>query len=378
MEKINITDDLISRLKEGALTNSEISFLLEYFKSVEPGAETESLFKRAWDESSEANEQIDTKWIYSQVLNMVNFSRVGGQENRSVPSNGQSGIRISKRFWIPALRYAAVFFLAFALFWLVRPVPDSVEPVSFDDQFQKVVVPFGCKTRVQLPDGSEIILNSGTNLSYSSGQFSSGERGVYLEGEGFFTVKKDPDRPFYVNTHGMRVKVLGTTFNIKAYPGEDTEEATLVAGSVEIYTLSHTEENVKPIRLLPNEKAVFSKGGRQIAMKETYAGIKSIEPAEPVELKSLNLLDEEKTEQFISWKDNRLIFDNEPLSSLLVKIERWYDVKIKVDYPELNSARFTGRFDKETVEQVMNALSTITPFSFEIRKNQITIMNKTE
>jgi len=368
MTEIN---NLINKLKEGSLTNSEIAYLLEYLKESQPGLEIQSLFQKAWNESPELNKEIDTKWIYNQVLNKVRINRVNDQERKLLPADDRFSLRSLKRYWMPALRYAAVFILAFALFWLVRPVTGTKELITSASQFQRVVVPYGSKTKVELPDGSVIILNSGTNLSYSSSEFNSDKRSVLLEGEGFFTVNKDLTRPFYVNTCGMRVKVLGTTFNVKAYPGENTEEATLVSGSLEIYAGTDIKENGKPILLRPNEKAVFNKSGQQISRKVTIPESRTIEP---VELKALELQDDAKIEQIISWKDDKLIFDNEPFSSLMVKIERWYDVQLTVKYPELKNARFSGKFDKETVEQVMNALSTITPFSYEIRKNQITIM----
>jgi ferric-dicitrate binding protein FerR (iron transport regulator) len=81
----------------------------------------------------------------------------------------------------------------------------------------------------------------------------------------------------------------------------------------------------------------------------------------PVTLRAVNLQPSSKIEQTVSWKEDKLIFDNEPFSNLVIKIERWYNVKIEVSYQELNSARFTGKFDKETLEQVLNALVTVTP-----------------
>lgn len=361
-------DNLLKKLKENTLSEKEAAYLLAYLKNHEPGSEMKTLFKKAWDESSDINKEIDSKRIYNQVLNKINF--------KITQENTVSASRFTSKYLMPALRYAAVFILAFALYWLVKPgTPRTLaitEQILSSDQFQKVTVPYGSKTKVELPDGSVIILNSGSNLSYSSTEFNSRKRSVFLEGEGFFTVNKDTARPFYVNTHGMKLKVLGTSFNIKAYNDENAEEATLVSGSVEIYAGTDHKETGKPIVLKPNEKVVFNKTGKLIRGKETITGNKSIEP---VTLKSLKRQDDSETEVIISWKDNKLIFDNEPFGSLLVKIERWYDVDIIVNYPELYQARFTGTFDKETVEQVMNALSTITPFKYEIKKNQI-VLNK--
>ncbi len=227
---------------------------------------------------------------------------------------------------------------------------------------------------VVLPDGSVVNLNSGSSLTYSISDFDSVNRSVFLIGEGFFNVAKNAKRPFYVNTHGMKLKVLGTTFNVKAYPDENTEEATLVSGKVEIYASSDKMESGKPVVLKPNQIAIFDKSKNNLhSFSKTDLTSTEIVPAK---LRAVNSQPALKTNQTISWKENMLTFDNENFNDLIVKIERWYDVKIVVNDPELLSVRFTGRFDKENIEQVLNALVTIAPFNYTIKQNLITISKK--
>jgi ferric-dicitrate binding protein FerR (iron transport regulator) len=264
------------------------------------------------------------------------------------------------------MRYAAVFLLSFGLFWLVHGYfwnETATSPIA--DQIQKVEVPLGSKSRIILPDGSVVVLNSGSNLEYSTSDFTSGSRSVFLTGEGFFNISKDSSRPFYAITPGIKVKVLGTTFNIKAYPDENIEEATVVTGEVEIYISSDKTEKGRPIVLKPNQKAVFVKSENDFLTNDT---ISTSSVFKPVTLRAVNLQPSSKIEQTVSWKEDKLIFDNEPFSNLVIKIERWYNVKIEVSYQELNSARFTGKFDKETLEQVLNALVTVTPFKYTIKQ----------
>jgi ferric-dicitrate binding protein FerR (iron transport regulator) len=287
-------------------------------------------------------------------------------------ATGSSKEIIFKGYVRLIMRYAAVFILAFGLSWLVHSHfrnKTSIPPIT--DQIQKMEVPYGSKSRIVLPDGSVVNLNSGSNLKYSSSDFNSVSRSVLLTGEGFFSITKDSTRPFYVITPGIKVKVLGTTFNIKAYPDENIEEATLVSGKVEIYASSDKTEKGKVIVLKQNQSAVFVKSENNFHTKDS-TDIFRLGTAE-VKLRKVNLPSSSRTEQTISWKENKLIFDNEYFSSLVVKIERWYDVKIVVNYPELNSARVTGKFDKETLEQVLNALITVTPFNYNIKQNLITI-----
>jgi ferric-dicitrate binding protein FerR (iron transport regulator) len=238
-------------------------------------------------------------------------------------------------------------------------------------QITRVEVPYGSKSRVVFPDGSVVTLNSGSILKYSDSDFDSLSRSVFITGEGFFNITKDPSRPFYVNTPGIKLKVLGTTFNVKAYPEDNIEEATLVSGKIEIYASSDKTESGKTIVLKPNQSAVFVKSGNN------FHSLNNIDQSDPkithVKLKTVNLQSSSKTEQIISWHDSKLVFDNESFSNIVTIIERWYDVKILVNYPELLSVRFTGKFDKETLEQVLNALKTINPFNYTIKQNQVTI-----
>jgi ferric-dicitrate binding protein FerR (iron transport regulator) len=359
-------EKLIKKFYLGTLTNEELTFLLNYLKEKEPRQELLDFYQNIWDEAEESDRDIDSKWMYNDVI-----EKIGILEGGRLPVNGSSKESKKTGYFSIIWRYAAVFILAFGLSWLVRLyLWNRPETQVMAYQIQTMEVPYGSKSHIILPDGSVVTLNSGSNLKYSSSDFNSGSRSVALTGEGFFNVTKDSLRPFYVNTPGIKVKVLGTTLNVKAYPDENTEEATLVSGKAEIYPISDKQEKGKPLALKPNQKAVFLKSENLFLTND-----KTIVSPEstPVKLKTVSLQSSSKTEQTISWKENKLIFDNESFSSLVIRIERWYNVKILVNNPELNSARFSGKFDKETLEQVLNALVLVTPFKYRIKQNLITI-----
>jgi transmembrane sensor len=367
MENKMQIEELIKKFYLEKLSQKETAFLLNYLKDKEPQHELLTYYQNLWDKTSELNSDIDSGKIYKQIVKTI-----------GIPE-GESGtpkdILFSQYFKI-ALRYAAVFILAFGLSWVFHSYfrnGTKTPSTSIAEQIQVIEVPYGSKSRVLLPDGSVVTLNSGSSLKYSNSDFSSDIRSVYLTGEGFFSVTKNPTKPFYVTTPGIKVKVLGTTFNVKAYADEDIEEATLVSGKVEIYHSSDIKEKEKPIILKPNQRAVFLKSEKEFLTNDSAM----VSPViTPVKLKKVSLQSSSKTEQTILWKENTLVFDNESFNSLVIKVERWYAVKIIVNYPELNSARFSGKFDKETVEQVLNALKTVTPFNYNIKQNLITISEK--
>ncbi len=369
--KIQI-EDLIEKFYLESLPDDEMAFLLNYLKEKEPQHEILSYYQEVWDKADAFNENIDSKGIYDRVVSVVSFSRVGLKSVTESPDKlGFSG------YITTFMRYAAVFVIALGFFWLTQSIlfkKTTTQQIAVKEQITRVEVPYGSKSRVVLPDGSVVNLNSGSDLTYSSSGFNSINRSVYLTGEGFFNVTKDSEHPFYVNTPGIKLKVLGTTFNVKAYPDENIEEATLVTGLVEIYASSDKTERGKPVVLKPDQIAIFDKS------ENNFYSINKTDLTRnetvPVKLKLVNLTPTSKIKQTISWKENILTFDNEHFNDLIIKFERWYDVKIVVNYPELLSARFTGKIDKETIEQVLNALITITPFNYTIKKNLITISKK--
>lgn len=358
-------EKLVEKFRLGIITNEEMSVFLNYLKDKEPGSEILEYFQVVWDNTEKYNYDIDSRSLYNEIAKKIG---IPGDESLHIK---ESRINILKANIRSIIRYAAVFILAFGLFWLVHWfLPDETVTPEIADQIQQVEVPLGSKSRIILPDGSVVTLNSGSDLKYSTSDFAEGSRSVFLTGEGFFSVSKDSTRPFYVITPGIKVKVMGTSFNIKAYPDENIEEATVVTGEVEIYASSDRNEKGRPIVLKPNQKAVFVKSENDIRPDDS---ISTGPVSKPVTLRAVNLQPLSKIEQTVSWKEGKLIFDNEPFRNLVTKLERWYNVKIEVKYQELNSARFTGKFDKETLEQVLNALVTIIPFKYSIKQNIITI-----
>jgi ferric-dicitrate binding protein FerR (iron transport regulator) len=366
MENNMQIEKLTEKFRLGTISYEEMVFLLNYLKDKEPRSEILVYYQNVWDKAEEYRNDINSQSLYNQITRTIGISSDGSMQSKerrkeiSLTGNIKS-----------IMRYAAVFILTFGLSWLVHGYfwnKTATSPIA--DQIQKVEVPLGSKSRIILPDGSVVTLNSGSSLKYSTSNFNSGSRSVFLTGEGFFSIAKDSARPFYATTTGIKVKVLGTTFNIKAYPDENIEEATVVTGEVEIYASSDKKEKGKLIVLKPNQKAVFIKSENDFLPNDNKMASPIIKPAT---LKTVNLQTSSKIEQTISWKEDKLIFDNEPFSNLVIRIERWYNVKIEVKYQELNSARFTGKFDKETLEQVLNALVTVTPFKYTIKQNIITI-----
>jgi transmembrane sensor len=276
--------------------------------------------------------------------------------------------RMIKWYWVAA----AVTIMAIAAILLFNKVSgsrDETEPVA--KQENEISTRPGSKSRVQLPDGTVVLLNAGSKLTYNK-DFGKELREVSLSGEGFFDVRKMKDKPFIIHTSSIDIKVLGTVFNVKAYPEDKKTETSLLRGSIEV-----------TIRNRPNDKIILSPS-EKLVVENSVVIDKVISHKEGVEipevamntLMAINKLKygpEDSSVAETQWTDNKLVFRDESFEELAIRMERWYDVQVKIIDPQLQEKRLTGSFDKETIDQALEALKISIPFHHEKKGNKIII-----
>ncbi len=231
----------------------------------------------------------------------------------------------------------------------------------------------GKKMRLSLPDGTQIWLNSNTKINYNK-EFNEKTREVILDGEAFFDVAKDKSRPFIIHTKAMDIKVLGTAFNVKAYDGDKTTEASLVHGSIEASFVDRPNEK---IILKPHEKIVFANTAAVPSdSKKLLQNISIVKTNEPIiTVKKINYEVEKKDSVMVEtvWMKNTLAFRSETLQDVATKIERWYDMSITIKNEKLKSKIFTGTFTNESITEVMNALCKSGNINYKKNKNNVII-----
>lgn len=244
--------------------------------------------------------------------------------------------------------------------------------------WHEISVPLGAKSKINLPDGSQIWLNAGSNLKYSN-MFNISNREVILEGEGYFNVSKNEKLTFTVNAADISIKAVGTIFNIKAYPDESTIKTVLIEGKVNIQK-QMAKRNSKVIVLLPNQSATYFKSDAKIYVSESVSDDKKVDNIKKTlsgKKGKIYLAKEADSKIYTSWKDEYWIFKSEPLSELAKKIERRYNVIISFESENLKKFRFSGSFKDETLEQVLNAIKLSSPVTYSINgKNIIFKENK--
>lgn len=227
----------------------------------------------------------------------------------------------------------------------------------------EIVAGKGVRKEVKLPDGTVVRLNSESKISYDPGMLDNETRIVKITGEAFFIVAHDRNRPFIATTDKVAVRVLGTQFNIKEYPGEKRSETTLLKGSIELTINDRSDQR---FLLKPSEKFTLVEKNSEPSNFSNNS-VLMIEHISPVRLGDREYIEE------TSWAENTLIFQNESFEVLLPKLERWYNVKIDLNDPEIKAFRFTGIFADENVVEALEAMKLIKPFNYKITANEVKI-----
>jgi transmembrane sensor len=355
MEEIKIKE-LLAKFKDGNLSGFELNALYTYLKDNNP--KMDQLFSEEWQSTPEGDADPELLEQFEILRNKFSLSSFEANKNRT-------SIR---KILYATLKYAALIIIGFGIAWLTMYYKHIPIDKNIDQSFTVIKVEYGSKSVINLPDGSKVHLNSGSTLSYSR-NFGANERKVKLEGEGFFEVKKDAKHPFYVETKQVTVKVLGTTFNVKSYLDEDITETTLITGKVEIYQTKSDKKTVRLAVLKPNQKAIVRHQNISIDLTTSDKKQDKVVPAETKVIVEKQV----EPEKDIEWKNNILVFNNEPFSDIIKKMERWYGVSINLKNNKLQQIRFSGKFDRESVLEVLDALKLIQPFQYDTHKNQITI-----
>ncbi|HVG14613.1 MAG TPA: FecR family protein [Chitinophagaceae bacterium] len=237
----------------------------------------------------------------------------------------------------------------------------------------EVVTKKGSKSKIVLPDGTQVWLNGDSKIIYS-GDFQGTTREMQLIGEAYFDVKKDKSRPFIIHTKSIDVRVLGTAFNVRSYPSEKTTETSLIRGSVEV--VLHNIPGKKSIILKPNEKLTVKNvvsGTRDSGCARTAM----ITPGRSngVALGKIHFTKQDSSVVETSWTENKLVFDDEPFERVVANIERWYNVEFIIKNKKIKSKRFSADFENKSLSQVLEALSLALKFKYHIEDNRIILNN---
>ncbi len=322
-----------------ALQDVEVAreLLLEFFSNQYPLQESE--FKQMWIKIDGQTEKEDNDQKGSKIVPINQLS------GRNQPETKKGMPPIFNRLWrVAAILVVSLLIGLFARNWS-QPTP-QVDPIV-SSKLKEFTTPAGVKSSITLNDGTKVLLNSGSRLSYDE-NFKGDKREVFLEGEAFFEVHHDPGKPFSVHTGEVITTALGTSFNVRAYQQENMS-ISLLTGKVSIEV---PIEMIEPIVLAPNQTITY-----RLDQKD-YSQIR---------------FDEDLV---MGWTKKMIVFNDTELIEAIRILENWYGVTFHFENQPKPGLNLSGKFENETLENVMNGLRYTAGLDYNIKEDNVRITFK--
>ncbi|RYY61433.1 MAG: FecR family protein [Chitinophagaceae bacterium] len=361
MERTEKIWHLIAKALNREISPSEYEEMVAILAADAGLAQQYELLTRIWNEKQHDND--DTKEAEEAIEKII--GRAGPlQEDDSRVYNTEEAMPVRRRrrrvIRIASLSgIAAVITGLLAWYFLTPTLVASGTATSAEVSEQYLSTQNGSRSRYLLPDGTTVWLNAGSRIVYEN-DFTGKTREVRLEGEAYFDVAHQPDKPFIVHTSGYNIKVLGTVFNVKAYPEDKTIETTLFRGSVKVFRQQDPESAA--INLVPNQKLLVPRIDGAVAATTEPAVKAAAKIPETFRIIPIDSTKEEAERFETAWLFSRLEFRGDDFETLARKMERWYNITITFSDDKVKQLHFNGSFEKETAEQALWALRTAVPF----------------
>jgi ferric-dicitrate binding protein FerR (iron transport regulator) len=273
----------------------------------------------------------------------------------SEPSTGRTRLRKRLFYFTAAAVFAALVITAWTLF-NTAPKTFSYEQSRQQNKLSESINNTPVPQRIMLNDGSYVILQPTSKIAYS--RFDSTKREVYLEGEAFFSVTKDPGRPFYVYTCELVTKVLGTSFDVRAFPNDDTIKVMVHTGKVTVYQRKKDENEQE----LAKSNATIITPNQQVLFNRQQANIVKSITAQPQAISNNN-----------SKSNEQSVFADAPASGVLIAIQKAYGITIVFDEELLSHCSFTGAFTNETFFERISLVCKAIEATYEQADGQVII-----
>ena len=332
-------DNIISKYLRGELTGGEEIKLNQWLDKDLSNKELLDSLSEIWE----------TPLGYPDIVNMDDeqqkiWSNLRSKNNYSIPSSTRS-VSLTKII----LKYAAVLIVFLSLgyvFWNTLDPKSKEVPV-----LAKTIIrdnPLGQKSRIQLPDGSTVVLNAGSKLFYLP-NFNKDARKLHLEGEAYFEVKKNPNIPFEVFTNDLVITALGTSFNVKAFGNNEIEKIALKTGEIKIECLDTINNKCTPNFLIPGDLALFSHQTGRISISK-FAG------SDP-----------------FGWKDGKIVFHHASFAEIIEVLSRWYNVEIEVIGDLKQDWNYSSTFENEVLDNILRSLKFSENIEYKMNGSKIEI-----
>ena len=326
---MSVDFQIIKRYLDGKGKQEDLETILSWFSGDETQADLRDQYYHYWNDLTGDNplEGYDEEKMLGKIYHEIKLEE-------SKLAEKQRKLRVRSMVANYLTRVAAVLFIPMTIIAFMN-WQHSVKTASYP-VYSEIYAPKGTHTKFNLPDGSSGYLNGGSKVRFPT-VFAGDSREVNLDGEAYFDVRTNPDKPFVVSGQHIKVIAYGTAFNVEAYPEDRIEKVTLVKGKVEVR--GGKEGHVKTMGVLtPGEMCVFD--------KKNFSG-------QFVEVDA---------EKVVSWKDGKLMFVNEPFEEVVRKLNRRYGVNITIGDEKLKDYTYLATFvEDETLDEVLKLLALSAP-----------------
>ncbi|MEQ6119360.1 FecR domain-containing protein [Reichenbachiella sp. MALMAid0571] len=344
--------NLIERFFKGDYTEEDQKQVYNWLLSRNMEHEANALLKKHWESvnKSETLTDTDLEAIYRRIMNEVAEAQVIRLLDTDVKKLGSA--HKTKTTWTSFLKYAAIVVCAFGLGYYAyyqNQNAGSSSSLGKEATYIEKVTARGQKSHIILKDGSKIVLNSDSKITYDK-NFGISNRDIELSGEAFFEVAKNETIPFNVTAKNTITSAIGTSFNISAFIDDSSTAISLATGKVKV--VSKGNGNV-------SDSEVFLDPGKQYLVDGDNRGA---------------IIRDFNKEMVLSWKENVLHFNNTEMTDLISKLERWYNVEFVVLNPQrMTNVRGTGNFKNESLDNVLRVLSYSLQFDYQLKEDKVTI-----
>jgi ferric-dicitrate binding protein FerR (iron transport regulator) len=322
----------LARFSKGFSDAEETRYVYSLFAEKEHSNELKYFIKDEWKKYIENNEgeNYNLSYLLDRIHHRMHF--IENRKKQTIPR------KIYRWYSVAAAVLLIPVLIAGGIWFTIEPAVEKVyvteKPIT-----STIHAPLGSRISFDLPDGTRGWLNSGSSLEYQL-PFSN-NRQVAIRGEAWFDVAQDASHPFEISAGNSKVKVLGTKFNLNAYPEENYVEVVLEEGKVEFAVPEHSCIT----ELKPNERLIYSRDSVRIMMTEPS--------------------------KYSAWVEGKLMFRGDPMPEVARRIARWYNVEVELADRDLENDVIRGTFQDDSIEDVLRYLSMTSPIRYRIIDRKI-------
>ncbi|MGV8092158.1 MAG: FecR family protein [Mangrovibacterium sp.] len=329
---MKVDPHIIKRYLDGTGEKGDEEKIGYWFSNSGEEAELREAYNRYWNELPDTmeTEGYDEAKMLGEIYHQIKI-------DESKSSKEPVKRNITQRIITILTRIAAVLFIPLTIFVLLNK--ERFTSTETGVAYSEIYAPMGTRTKFYLPDGSYGYLNAGSSIKFPT-VFKEKSRDISLNGEAFFDVRSNPEKPFIVSGENIKVIAYGTSFNVEAYSEDQINRITLVHGKVEVFGKKNDE--VRNLGILnPGEMCVFNE--KESSYKFVQVNANNI----------------------VSWKDGRLVFINEPFNEVIKKLNRKYSVNMIIKDKKLNDYSYKATFEDETLDEALNLLKLSAPIEIK-------------